>query len=71
MFDGRVFRTWSHILAGACGFAILFLVVMVMAESALGERARITRSGVTISAAAFVGYIIVAWIIRLDEARPH
>ncbi|MFB6231246.1 MAG: ABC transporter permease [Salinibacter sp.] len=70
MFGGRAFRTWPRVLAGACGVSILFFVVMVMAEQALGDRVRITRAGLLISAAAFVGYIAVSWIIRLDETHP-
>ena len=71
MFDERAFRTWTHVLVGACSFSILFLGVMVMAEEVVGDGARVTRAGLTMSAAAFVGYISVAWLIRLDEARSR
>ena len=70
MFGGRAFRTWTHVLAGACGIAVLFLGVMIMAEEVIGDGgARVTRAGLMISAAAFLGYVGVAGIIRLDEAR--
>lgn len=69
MFGGRAFRTWTHVLAGACGIAVLFLGVMVMAEEVIGDGARVTRAGLMISAAAFLGYVGVAGIIRLNEAR--
>ena len=69
MFGGRAFRTWTHVLAGACGIAVLFLGVIVMAEEVIGDGARVTRAGLMISAAAFLGYVGVAGIIRLDEAR--
>ena len=71
MFGERAFRTWSHVLAGACGIAVLFLGVMVMAEEVIGDGARVTRAGLTMSAAAFVGYVGVAWLIRLDAARSR
>ncbi|MCS3656845.1 ABC transporter permease [Salinibacter ruber] len=70
MFRGRAFRTWTHVVAGACGIALLFLVVMVMAEAVIGEGARVTRAGLTVSAAAFLGYIGIAWLVRRDDARP-
>lgn len=68
MFDARAFRTWTRILAGACGISLLFLGVMVMAEEVLGRGARVTRAGLTMSAAAFLGYVGVAWMICRDEA---
>lgn len=71
MFDARAFRTWTHVLVGACGVSILFLAVMVMAEEVIGDGARVTRAGLKMSAAAFVGYIAVAWLTRLDEARSQ
>lgn len=71
MFDGRAFRTWTHVLVGACGLASLFLGVMVMAEEVIGDGARVTQAGLRMCAAAFVGYIAVAWLIRRDEARSH
>lgn len=71
MFDGRAFRTWTHVLVGACSLSILFLGIMVMAEEVIGDGARVTRVGLMMSAAAFVGYLGVAWLIRLDEARPR
>ncbi len=70
MFSGRAFRTWTHVVAGACGIAALFLGVMVMAEEVIGDRARVTRAALVMSAAAFLGYIGVAWLIRRDEAHP-
>jgi len=71
MFDGRAFRTWTRVLAGACAVALLFFGVMVMAEEVIGDGARVTRAGLKMSAAAFVGYVGVAWLIRLDEAHSR
>jgi hypothetical protein len=44
---------------------------MVMAEEVIGDGARVTRPGLTMSAAAFIGYVGVAWLIRLDVARSR
>ena len=71
MFGGRAFRTWTHVLAGACGIAVLFLGVMVMAEVVIGEGARVTRAGLVMSAAAFLGCLGVSWLIRRDETSPQ
>ena len=69
MFDGRAFRTWTHVVAGACTLAVLFFGIMVMAEEGIGDGARVTRAGLVMSAAAFLGYVGIAWFIRYDEAR--
>jgi hypothetical protein len=44
---------------------------MVMAEEVIGDGARVTRAALTVSAAAFVGYLAVSWLIRLDEAQSR
>ncbi len=71
MFGGRAFRSWAHVVAGACAISVLFLGVMVMAEEVIGDGARVTRAGLVMSAAAFLGYVGVAWLIRRDEASPR
>lgn len=68
MFGGRAFRSWVHIVAGACTISVLFLGVMVLAEEVIGDGARVTRAGLVMSAAAFLGYVGVAWLIRRDDA---
>ena len=67
MFGGRAFRTWTHVVAGACSIAVLFFGVMVLSEEVIGDGARVTRAGLMMSAAAFLGYIGVAWLIRRDD----
>jgi hypothetical protein len=67
MFDEIAFRTWAHVLVGASVFALLFLVIMLMAEQVAGEGARLTRATVAVSVAAFVGYVGTAWIVRRSE----
>jgi hypothetical protein len=69
MFDERAFRSWQHVLAGACVVSGLFLVVMLMVEEVAGGGARLSRAAVTISLAAFVGYVGTALIIWDSDAR--
>lgn len=66
MFDERAFRSWGHILMGACVIAGLFLGLMLMTEEVVGGGARMSRAAITISVAAFVGYVATAWIIRRE-----
>jgi hypothetical protein len=68
MFDGRAFRTWSHVLLGACVVSSLFLGLMLMAEEVAGGGARLSRAVVAVTVAAFVGYLGTAWIIRHDRS---
>ena len=68
MFDGRAFRSWGHVLAGACLVSGLFLGIMIMAEEVVGDGARLTRAAITVALAAFGGYVGTAWIIRLDQS---
>lgn len=56
---------------GACGIAVLFLGIVVLAEGVIGNRARLTRAAVTISVAAFVGYVATAWIVRSKDSTRH
>jgi hypothetical protein len=67
MFDEIAFRTWVHVLVGASVFALLFLVIMLMAEQVAGEGARLTRATLAVSVAAFVGYVGTAWIVRRSD----
>jgi hypothetical protein len=67
MFNGRAFRTWGHVLVGACVVTGLFLAVMLMVEEVVGRGARLSRAAVTVTVAAFLGYLGTAWIIRLDR----
>jgi hypothetical protein len=68
MFDERAFRSWAHVLAGACLVSGLFLGIMLMAEEVVGDGARLTRAAITVALAAFGGYVGTAWIIRLDQS---
>jgi len=69
MFNERAFRTWAHVLVGACVVSTLFLSLMLMVEEVVGEGARMSRAVLTLTAAAFFGYLGTAWIIRLDRPR--
>ena len=66
MFDGRAFRSWGHVLVGACILSGLFFGVMLMTEEVVGGGARLSRAVVAITLAAFVGYLGTAWIIRRE-----
>jgi len=68
MFDGRAFRNWGHVLIGACILSSLFLAIMVMTEEVVGEGARFSRAALVVTAAAFVGYLGAAWIVRRQMA---
>lgn len=69
MFDERAFRSWGHVIAGACVVSGLFFWVMLMIEEVVGGGARLTRAVVIIPLAAFVGYVGTAWIIRREGQR--
>jgi len=64
MFDERAFQTWGHVLVGACVLSVLFFGLMLMTEEVVGEGGRLSRAVVTVTAAAFLGYLGTAWIIR-------
>ncbi len=66
MFDDRAFQTWGHVLAGACVLSGLFLVLMLMIEEVTGGGARLSQAAVTVTVAAFFGYLGMAWIIRRE-----
>jgi len=64
MFDRRAFQSWAHIVLGALLFAGAFLVVMILARPVIGTDATFHRATFAISAAAFLGYLGTAWLIR-------
>mgnify|MGYP006288229649 FL=1 len=66
MFDGRAFRSWGHVLLGACVLSGLFFGLMLMAEEVVGGGARLSRAVVAVTLAAFVGYLGTAWIVRRE-----
>lgn len=69
MFGLRAFRTWTHVVAGATVFGILFMLIVVMAEYVIGNGVRITPAARRLSMAAFVGYFAAAWLVRRVEAN--
>lgn len=64
MFDERAFQTWEDVLIGASVVSGLFLAVMLMVEEVVGTGMRPSRAVITVTVAAFVGYLGTAWIIR-------
>ncbi|PSQ78868.1 MAG: ABC transporter permease [Bacteroidetes bacterium QH_7_62_13] len=71
MFDGRAFRSWAHVLVGACVLSSLFLTIMVMTEEVVGEGARLSRAALVVTAAAFLGYVGTAWIVRREMSASE
>jgi hypothetical protein len=67
MFNERAFRSWGDVLIGACVVSGLFLGLMLMVEEVVGDGARLSRAVLTVTGAAFLGYLGTAWIIRLDR----
>lgn len=64
MFDSQAFRSWPHILVGACCFALLFGVAVAMGEALFDGTIRLTRTVAGFGACAFLGYVGVALILR-------
>lgn len=69
MFDSRAFRSWPRILAGGLGFGALFALVVLLADALFDGGFRLSRRVVTFGTGAFVGYVGVAWLARLDARR--
>jgi hypothetical protein len=67
MFNERAFRSWGDVLVGACVVSGLFLSLMLMVEEVVGDGAHLSRAVLTLTAAAFLGYLGTAWIIRHDR----
>lgn len=67
MFTGSAFESWSTIIACALVFATLFWIAAFMGDALLVESLVYPgRTAAALGAAAFVGYIGVALIIRLE-----
>jgi hypothetical protein len=71
MFDEWAFQSWGHVLVGACLLSSMFLAVMLMTEEVVGGGARLSRAVVTVTAAAFLGYVGTAWIIRREMSSDR
>ena len=71
MFDEWAFRTWGHVLIGACVLSSLFLGLMVMTEEVVGDGAHLSRAAVIVTIAAFLGYFGTAWIIRREMSSDR
>jgi len=65
MFDQWAFQTWTRVFVGAAVFAAAFFGLMTVAATVVdGNPAEFDRATRVISAAAFVGYVGTAWILR-------
>jgi hypothetical protein len=49
----------------------LFLTIMVMTEEVVGEGARLSRAALVVTAAAFLGYVGTAWIVRREMSASE
>ena len=65
MFNSQVFKSWPSILAGALLFGAMFMIAGAMSELVIDGTARVSRQVQALAGLAFVGYIMVALIIRL------
>jgi len=64
MFDDRAFASWSSVLVGAVGFAMLFGLAAMMSGLLFDGVFRVDRTAMSFAAAAFVGYLGVSALIR-------
>lgn len=70
MFGNRAFRSWPRVVAGALGFAALFALVVLLADSLFGGGFHPSRRVIVFGAGAFLGYLGIAWLVRLDASHP-
>lgn len=64
MFETRAFASWPIILLGAVCFAALFAGLGLVTEFFFDGHFHLTKHVVGLSLFAFVGYILVAHILR-------
>lgn len=64
MFDSAPFRSVRFVLLGAAFLALLFGLVALMAEWVLTGQPRLTADVVRLSGLAFVGFLLVAALLR-------
>lgn len=70
MFDDDApFHSWSFVLAGAVVFGGLFGLVAWLAEVLLGSRPSLTPGVLSLAAAAAIGFIVAALLVR--QAGPR
>ena len=69
VFDDRIFRSWPAVLLAAAGLSMLFGLIMFMFERLLTPTGYVSRATPGIMVLAFVGYILVAVVIRSKEIR--
>ena len=64
MFGARAFQSWLHILVGALGYAGLFALIALMSDRLFEGTFEPTRRAWVLGAAAFIGYVVTALLIR-------
>lgn len=70
MFDGRAFQSWPRITLGGLWFGALFALVMLLADALTSSSGfHLSRRVVVFGGGAFLGYVGVAWVVRLTSSR--
>ena len=65
MFESHVFQSWLSVLIGGVLFAVLFVLVGMMADLVLdGGEIRLTNKALALGLLAFVGYVGVARFLK-------
>lgn len=68
MFDSEPFRSPRFVLLGAVFLALLFGLVALMGEWVLTGTPRVTADVVRLSGLAFVGFLLVAALLRRRDS---
>jgi len=69
MTSEPAFYSPPYILAGALCFGALFAFVSMMVDLVFDGVFRLSPTALGFAAAAFMGYVAVAWIVRRSEAQ--
>lgn len=67
MFGNELFRNWPVVLLGAGCFSGFYGMIILMSDRLMFGIEGISREVLGIIGLAFVGYVMVAMIIRRDE----
>lgn len=67
MFGARAFASWPIIFLGAVCFAVLFASVGMMTEYVFDGEFHVTKHVIGLSLFAFVGYVLVAYQVRIEQ----
>ena len=73
MLNLHPFSSWTHVLAGATLFAMLFELPLIMVDYLIEGTIGLSWSTLAFGGAAFVGYVLVGGIVmwRSDPTDAH